>query len=133
MGPVSRGGPVPDPLESINAEAEAGTPAMGPEGEVMDAGPSAGDRLIELFKPCPEDPLTKKGLVSQSVNGWLAKRSGVPVEEITVGENLAHCIDHLFPGTGMAGYPPIVGLARSIVAFRDAAHKNPDNGKLVRP
>lgn len=127
---------MPDPEASIAAEAEAGV-AITPDGEVAPDGmeaPGWQERAIELFKPCPEDATTKKGLVSQAVNGFLAKRSGVPVEEIDVGENLAHCIDHVFPGgLGSAGMPPIVGLGISVMKYRAAANKHPDNGKLVRP
>lgn len=122
-----------DPLASIAAEAETGG-SIGSEGELQEApqGPSIGDRVIELIKPCPEDPLTKKGFISQGVNGWLSRRSGVPSERIQVGENLAHCIDHLFPGGG-SGLPPILGLAKSLLEFRAESQKHPDNGKLVRP
>lgn len=125
-----------DPEASIAAEAEAGA-AITPDGNVAPEGmeaPGWQARAIELFKPCPEDPLTKAGLVSNLINGFLAKRSGVPEAEIEVGQNVAHCIDHVFPGgLGSAGMPPIVGLGVSVLKYKAAANKHPDNGKLVRP
>lgn len=120
-----------DPLASIAAEAEGGTqPVL--EGEVQEEGPSLGDRLVELFLPCPDDPLASRGEISQWVNRRLAARVGATPEQVTVGENLAHCFNHLFPGSGSAGWPPIVNLARSVLAYRDLAHKDPDKGELVR-
>lgn len=120
-----------DPLQSIAAEAESGA-TVTPTGEAEVAErPGIGDRVMEVFRPCPEDPLTKAGFISQTVNNWLHRRSGVPMEKIQVGENLAHCIDHLFPG-GAGGLPPILGLAKSVLEYRYEANKNPDNGKLVR-
>lgn len=123
---------MPDPMASIAEEAASGA-TVTPDGEMDLApeGPSVGDRVIELFRPCPEDPLSKKGFVSQTINGVLAKRSGVPVEQIEVGENVAHCVDHLFPGSA-SGLPPILNLVKSVIAYRDAARKHPDNGNLVR-
>lgn len=121
-----------DPFESMQAEVQNGA-VVTPEGGVEEPqGPGLKDRVVELFLPCPEDPLAAKGGISQWINGRLAARSGVPVEKIQVGENVAHCINHLFPGGGSVGWPPIVNLARSILAYRDEAHKNPDNGPVVR-
>lgn len=123
-----------DPEASIAAEAEAGT-QVAPDGALVESpqGPSFGDRALELFKPCPEDPLTKTGGLSGFVNGALAKRSGVPLDQIHVGQNVAHCIDHLWPGGG-SGWPPIVNLALSIMEYRAAAAKlHPDTPPLVRP
>lgn len=122
-----------DPMASIAEEAESGA-AIAPDGAEVDApqGPTFGEKVVELFMPCPEDPLAAVGGISRFVNSRLATRSGVPVEQIQVGENLAHCINHLFPGGGSMGWPPIVNLARSVLAYRDAANKHPDNGDLVR-
>ena len=119
---------MPDPMESIAEEAKAGGTTA--EGEVVPQGPSFGERFGTLFLPCPEDPLAHAGGVSRFINGRLSERSGVEAAEIHVGENVAHCVDHLFPGSGTLGMPPIVNLARSVMAYRDKASKNSD--ELVR-
>lgn len=118
-----------DPLDSIAEEASA--PEVPVEGEAQ--APQIGERVLELFKPCPEDPLSKTGMLASGINGFLARRSDLKPEEVTVGENVAHCVDHLFPGGGMTGWPPIVNLALSVLDYRAKAKRNPDNGKLVRP
>ena len=124
-----------DPLDSI-AEEAAGNAPVAPDGslepEAEPQGPTIKDRAIELFLPCPEDPMDSAGEISRWVNDRLAQRSGLESSKIQVGENLAHCVNHLFPGDGTQGWPPIVNLARSIMAYRDLAHRNPDNGNLVR-
>lgn len=120
-----------DPLESIAAEAETGATPTPDGGGLEPRPPTVGDRVLELFKPCPENALEKKGFISHTVNGYLAKRTGVPEERITVGENLAHCVDHLFPG-GSSGLPPILGLAKSLLELRTEVRKIPDNGPTVR-
>ena len=112
---------MPNPLESIQAEAETGATPQ-PDGSLEPQGPTIGERVFELFKPCPEDPLASAGFISQLVNAGLSKRSGVPTEAIEVGENLAHCINHLFPGSA-SGLPPILNLAKSYMDYRrEAAH-----------
>lgn len=125
---------MPDPLASIAEESQSLT-GVGEDGEAIGEaqGPGVGDRVLELFKPCPEDPLSKAGMLSRGINGFLARRADLKPEEITVGENVVHCIDHLFPGGGMGGWPPIVNLALSVMDYRGKVKRNPDNGKLVRP
>lgn len=124
-----------DPLESIAHEAEAGSVPINESGEAIPEAeaPGLADRVVDLFKPCPDDPATYAGGLSRFVNGALSKRSGVPASDIKVGENLAHCIEHVFPGGGSTGWPPILNLALSVLDYRAQANKHPDNGKLVRP
>lgn len=105
-----------DPVKSILEDK--GTPILEAAGVAPDAGSVWRQRFWSLILPCSENPLAAKGIVSNNVNNLLSKKSGVEPGKITVGENLAHCINHLLPGVGGAGMPPIVSLGLSWMDFQ---------------
>lgn len=108
-----------DPIASI--AADEGAPVQTPEGEVVHEQPTFLTNLTSVFLPCSEDPLSYGGIVANFVNQKLGERSGVSPSEIFVGQNASHCLNHLFPGSGSLGWPPIVNLIRSYVDYREKA------------